>query len=1118
MPRPRKTKSPEEQLAELMRSQEEAQREIQRLRQELQRASAPPTAPAPAQPRMPRDMRQYPDFIEDDDPPGGGPAPPVSGEVYRAHMLERSDHSIVHNNVKYFMTTVKVSNIPWRHERILAEVDRAFRNHVVFNGDRWYISLDGYARTAAIDRQTDQTKSEIESTLQRFKGVLIDNASQLSALVFSFMERIEDLLNRRLVESDAHGVVKSLSTLLIQMKRIVNDAGGAYIIMPQSYESFLFNPESEHHCFWMCLEEAGVKFSKNKGLIMDELGMNYNCMVKQLRINKIIQYAENRVNLCLFKPGNDGKYTKTSYDNKSASCTDEEALHVNLALIMNHYMLITDVTEFKRSCKTDEFVAPTPSAPIDESLSSQFTTSILEPKDTRAPSFHKNSYFWDMETHTTVDGQHTPYNIGYSSYDDALHDLVVVHYGYDCVDQFVAYLSGLAEDLKTELDRKTRGLDENCAAYRSRKRQVSVTFWSHNGGRYDHFLILKRVLKVEFVLISAGIILISCFDGLIQFKDFFRHCGQSLSRLCDAFGLPKEYCKTSFPHDFVNSTKDIHYSGDVPPAQYWPKDHGDRTIPDYISSPFDLQAVSIAYQKLDVIALAHCYKCYCEAMIKITGLDPSQKLTGPGFANEYVINSISNFDHTNDGIHKIHLIKDIKLDGFIRKAIRGGRCFVQKSYFQSDHYSELSNWSNMSQADRVKLYESVVDALVDFDATSMYASAMTLYKYPVGTPRVLLSDEFDSVMTLLNTQRYDKTCIIRCDVDFDRPERFCTALISESVDGHLEYNFLKKERIEICSVDLEEAIKYNGAHVTKVYDVLQWDSTAFIFRHCIKQLFELRLKNKNNAVGDCCKTLMNSSYGRLIMKILDTQTKVYSDNESFDADLLRGAVDGFTALNEEQVLASVRKDLNDNSVTDPSHLGVFILAYSKRIMNQCVDKFNGFQDWENTFYYTDTDSMIIKKSLLDQLKNEVVSFPKHKNDTNVIPVVGKGMGQLHDDLDLIDAKIVRGIWIRPKLYLLEYIGKNKKTGEMEKDFHVRSKGVSKSYLDDLDEERLKEDYMKMLLGESVTYKEIQRFERNWKTRNGEIGIKTVSESKTINRTPWEGREYDPNTFRWLPKL
>ena len=41
-------------------------------------------------------------------------------------------------------------------------------------------------------------------------------------------------------------------------------------------------------------------------------------------------------------------------------------------------------------------------------------------------------------------------------------------------------------------------------------------------------------------------------------------------------------------------------------------------------------------------------------------------------------------------------------------------------------------------------------------------------------------------------------------------------------------------------------------------------------------------------------------------------------------------------------------------------------------------------------------------------------------------VIGKGMGQLHDDITEVNGgKIIRAVFVRPKLYILEIIGYSK---------------------------------------------------------------------------------------------
>jgi hypothetical protein len=91
-------------------------------------------------------------------------------------------------------------------------------------------------------------------------------------------------------------------------------------------------------------------------------------------------------------------------------------------------------------------------------------------------------------------------------------------------------------------------------------------------------------------------------------------------------------------------------------------------------------------------------------------------------------------------------------------------------------------------------------------------------------------------------------------------------------------------------------------------------------------------------------------------------------------------------------------------VKDPVHLNAFILAYSRVIMNRCINAFDGFTDWNKTFYYTDTDSIYIHINQLKELQRKMPD------------IIGKNLGNLHDDIKEVEGgKIIRAIFIRPKL-------------------------------------------------------------------------------------------------------
>eukprot|EP00732_Lithocolla_globosa_P003346 Lithocolla_globosa_v1_NODE_2643_length_1922_cov_2.867167.p2 type:complete len:231 gc:universal NODE_2643_length_1922_cov_2.867167:956-1648(+) len=212
--------------------------------------------------------------------------------------------------------------------------------------------------------------------------------------------------------------------------------------------------------------------------------------------------------------------------------------------------------------------------------------------------------------------------------------------------------------------------------------------------------------------------------------------------------------------------------------------------------------------------------------------------------------------------------------------------------------------------------------------------------------------------------------------------------------------------------------------------------------------------------------------------------------------IMDGTIKSFDILNDDKVSLELRKEITDNSKQfKPCQIGIFVLAYSKRIMNEAIDAIGGFDSFEKTFWYTDTDSMIITMKQLAEIKQKTNSF----GDS----FVGNQLGQLHDDLG-DEAVIIRGLWVQPKLYCLEYLVKEK--DGYHKKVHVRSKGVN------LKQNPLSvADFERLLNDEKINVQQWQ-FKRVKEDNN--ITIETRHSTKTIGGR-WEGRTLVGDC--WLPK-
>ena len=196
-------------------------------------------------------------------------------------------------------------------------------------------------------------------------------------------------------------------------------------------------------------------------------------------------------------------------------------------------------------------------------------------------------------------------------------------------------------------------------------------------------------------------------------------------------------------------------------------------------------------------------------------------------------------------------------------------------------------------------------------------------------------------------------------------------------------------------------------------------------------------------------------------------------------------------------------EVKEKCITKPTQLGALILAYSRRIMLEYIKEANPYfevdplsptyeedkiKQIENDFYYTDTDSLQM-----------------HVKNAKLIERLGdKSLGGITDDLG-DKCKIIRGLWIAPKLYMLEYIKKGDKTLH----YHFRGKGLSTAKL-------TVEVFENMDKGGSLTNtRDFQMKKVHVKRNSKQQGLTPFSilhltdVSKIVNDKKWTGRNFKP---------
>ena len=116
------------------------------------------------------------------------------------------------------------------------------------------------------------------------------------------------------------------------------------------------------------------------------------------------------------------------------------------------------------------------------------------------------------------------------------------------------------------------------------------------------------------------------------------------------------------------------------------------------------------------------------------------------------------------------------------------------------------------------------------------------------------------------------------------------------------------------------------------------------------------------------KLIMNSLYGVQIRK--DINESYHCKSETWMKTEFDENVIDYWKLPNGNYIVKMKKDdgLDDDcdiKNTLPAVLGAFIIANSRRIMNNFIREINGF--YNNKIYYTDTDSLYIEKKYWDVL-------------------------------------------------------------------------------------------------------------------------------------------------------
>lgn len=623
-------------------------------------------------------------------------------------------------------------------------------------------------------------------------------------------------------------------------------------------------------------------------------------------------------------------------------------------------------------------------------------------------------YFADTETDTSGP-YHVAFCIAYAEQDETDNNFNIIkehpkinfEFGRDCLTKFL------------------NKIENNSLVY------------FHNLGydirQFNEYIINKECCKNTKVM-NAEIIY---NDKTIYFKDTLSIVSMKLADFPKSFNLDCGQ-KEMFPYKYytfenfekLNNMGIISEAGKQELKHNWNQKIFEENLNKLgiaADGKFNMVEYVKFYCRQDVRILKQGFQKFRKMCWESLKIDVNKTLTAPSLANQYFTREIY------EKIPDYYLYGGI-VRAFIQKAVYGGRCMTRLN----------KRWS-------------VNEDLADFDAVSLYPSAMKRLYCVKGKPEVLKSEELNTNYLLNNTCAEDEQPTKQKPLS-----TYVVEILITNINKHLAFpcivykdkstntnknddgeNAIGKTAV-VDNITLEDWIKYNGLECEVLRGYKWTGEKSFLIRDIIQNLHLLRCEYKKtkNPLQLVIKLIMNSAYGKMIQKPITTttvfkrhHTKIwnkklndYIDDYPLDKYLIKNSVKVINYIQVNKNLSAIKVGQQIDTFYTNTLLGVQILSMSKRIMNEvmCTAEDIGIK-----IYYQDTDSMHIQKNKIDDLAAEY----KQRYGRELI---GKNLGQFHNDFDEVEnGYAYKSIFVGKKMYV--DMLKNEKNVQ---GIHYRMKGVN----------------------------------------------------------------------------
>ena len=604
-------------------------------------------------------------------------------------------------------------------------------------------------------------------------------------------------------------------------------------------------------------------------------------------------------------------------------------------------------------------------------------------------------YYFDFECST--DGIHKPYCICYSS----TEGISGSYYGTNCAKKFLEMLP------------------------------TNSLCYAHNLSYDICFIIghLDRVCDNPIIKDGKTMSLIGVYHRkMFCFKDTYSIISTKLSNFPRMFNL-ETGIKEVFPYNYYNSerTQENQYGDIVEASMYVPECEKEqfleniKNIAQVNETQFDMRKYCEFYCSQDVNILMNGFEYFRESLLNEFSLDAYDFVSISSIANRYME---INCYWPNGNLYDL----SNKPRDFMSRCVIGGRCML------ADNEKQKTNTN-----------------IVDFDAVSLYPSAMARLYTLEGIPKVLKKDQlevsyllghlFEEEQIEPTSDRFISGFFVHIEITRVGKHRHFPLIVFNKEFQNTE---IESERsANVCCdmyvdhIMLEDLLKFQDCDIKVLRGYYYDGNRDYRIRDIIRNLFELRLKYKKegNPLQEIIKLLLNSIYGKTILKPINNSIKFIPTDKLTDYirrryNVIESTETIYTDNDEGCKFTQTKETKTINKHFNFTPLGVNILSMSKRIMNEvmCLAEDLGIE-----LYYQDTDSMHLKECDLTRLASE---YKKKYNRE----LIGKNLGQFHSDFAIID-----GCTDMPVATHSIFVGKKTYIDMLEKDgkvaFHCRAKGI-----------------------------------------------------------------------------